>query len=270
MRSEVQNQCTACQPAAHKNEDLESVNRSELSGLPESSVKKEYVRKMFDSIADRYDFANHLLSLGIDRRWRKTAIRMLHTKPGALILDVAAGTGDLSFAALKLQPRLVVGLDITEGMLRQFDEKVRSQNEKRINIICGDVEHPPLKPDLFDGAMVSFGVRNFSDMPLGLLQMHRMLKPGGRVVIVEFSLPKTFPIKQLYRFYFNKMLPIIGNILSRTRRAYNYLPDSVSAFPEEREFTNLIEGVGFVEVQYRNLTFGIATAYTGVKGSAER
>jgi len=232
----------------------------------ENSRKKTYVRTMFNSIAQWYDFLNHLLSLGVDHHWRQVAVDMLSTKPGARLLDVAAGSGDLSFAALKWQPELVVGMDIAQKMLERFNEKLRRKNEERIKIICGDVEHSALKDNSFDGAMVAFGVRNFSDIQVGLSEMHRVLKTGGKIVVLEFSQPQPFPIKQLYLFYFHNILPIIGQVFSKNRSAYRYLPDSVSSFPEEEEFVKIIKRVGFVDVTYRNLSFGIVTVYMGTKG----
>lgn len=221
---------------------------------------------MFNSIAHRYDFLNHLLSLGVDRHWRRVAVNMLNTKPGARILDVAAGTGDLSFAALKLQPKLVVGLDLAQKMLERFDQKLKRKNEQRMKLVCGEAEHLALRDDSFDAATVAFGVRNFSELRAGLSEVYRVLKTQGNIVVLEFSQPKRFPIRQLYLLYFHNILPIIGQAFSRNGSAYRYLPASVSSFPEEEEFVRDLQDIGFTDVAYRDLSFGIATVYIGTKG----
>ena len=223
---------------------------------------------MFDSIAPRYDFLNHFLSFGIDRSWRKKAIHeisLINPHP-AKILDVATGTGDLAIAALKLDPDHITGIDISGKMLEAGREKLRKRElQDRIDLVECDSENIILSDETFEVAMVAFGVRNFTDPLKGLSEMARILKPGGVIMVLEFSKPSHTPFKQLYNFYFLKILPLIGKIVSKSDYAYRYLPESVVQFPDNEKFISLMEKAGFTSVRQKKLTGGVASIYTGRK-----
>jgi len=228
--------------------------------------KKEQVALMFDNISPRYDLLNHLLSLGIDVRWRKRAIQLLEGFQPKYILDIATGTGDFAIEALKVNPEKIIGIDISNGMLdqgRQKIEKMLLQN--KIELFQGDSENLQFKDNKFDAVIVAFGVRNFQNLEVGLTEMLRVLIPGGVAVILEFSKPDHFPFKQVYNFYFKKILPFIGKKISKDHSAYTYLPESVQAFPEGDDFLKLLEKVGFIKTQCIPLTFGISSIYLGEK-----
>ncbi|MCU0418779.1 MAG: bifunctional demethylmenaquinone methyltransferase/2-methoxy-6-polyprenyl-1,4-benzoquinol methylase UbiE [Cyclobacteriaceae bacterium] len=228
--------------------------------------KKQQVAKMFDSISGNYDFLNHFLSLGIDIRWRKKAIRQLQALQPKWILDVATGTGDFAIEALALKPEKVIGIDISEGMLDQGRKKMRQRGySPLIDMISGDSENLPFEENKFDAVIVAFGVRNFENLPRGLAEMRRVLKPGGKVAILEFSKPRSFPFKQLYYFYFRYILPTVGRWISKDRAAYTYLPESVQAFPDGSEFTGIMDRIGFKNTTCKPLTFGISSLYIGTK-----
>ena len=228
--------------------------------------KKEQVATMFDNISGKYDFLNHFLSLGIDIIWRKKAIGFLKQEQPKLILDIATGTGDFAIEALKLAPEKVIGVDISEGMLKVGREKLRKKKlDHLIELQLGDSEGLGFESNKFDAAIVSFGVRNFEDLEKGLRGMYRVIKPDGKVVILEFSKPKTFPFKQLYNFYFKWILPKIGRSISRDQAAYTYLPESVKQFPDGQQFLQILEKIGFKDTKCKPLTFGISSIYTGKK-----
>lgn len=228
--------------------------------------KKQQVAKMFDSISGNYDFLNHFLSLGIDIRWRKKAIRQLQPHQPKYILDVATGTGDFAIEALALKPKKITGIDISEGMLDQGRKKMKVKGYADvIDMVNGDSENLPFEENKFDAVIVAFGVRNFEDLPRGLAEMRRVLKPGGQVVILEFSKPRAFPFKQLYYFYFRYMLPTVGRWISKDPAAYTYLPESVRAFPDGSDFTGIMDRIGFKETTCKPLTFGISSLYIGTK-----
>ena len=231
------------------------------------SGKKEQVAQMFNNIARRYDFLNHFLSLGIDNIWRKKAIKCIRDiASNPVILDVASGTGDLAIAALKLNPQKVVGIDISEEMLNVGIKKIeRKGYQNIIELKKGDSENLEFKDDFFDGITAAFGVRNFENLNKGLSEMYRVLKTGGKTVVLEFSKPKVFPVKQIYNFYFKVVLPFIGNIISKDNSAYTYLPESVDQFPERELFIKELEKVGFKDCTFRSLSFGIASVYSAVK-----
>jgi len=192
---------------------------------------------MFDNISPRYDLLNHLLSLGIDILWRKKAIKLLQHQQTKLILDVATGTGDFAIEALALNPDKVIGVDISSGMLEFGRKKLRRLKlEEKIELQLGDSEKLQFQDNKFDAVIVAFGVRNFEHLEKGLADMFRVLKPGGNVVIIEFSQPRLFPFKQIFSFYFNTILPRIGKTISNDGSAYTYLPESVMAFPQGEEF----------------------------------
>jgi demethylmenaquinone methyltransferase/2-methoxy-6-polyprenyl-1,4-benzoquinol methylase len=228
--------------------------------------KKEQIAAMFNSISGKYDFLNHFLSLGIDILWRKRAVRLLKKHQPKLILDIATGTGDFAIEALSLNPEKIIGVDISEGMLSVGREKLIKKNlTDKIELISGDSEFLPFKDNFFDAVIVSFGVRNFENLEKGLSDMLRVLKPGGKVVILEFSKPKSFPFKQIYQFYFQWILPKIGKLISKNHAAYTYLPDSVEAFPDGDDFLNILNKIGFQKNQCTPLTLGISSIYSGSK-----
>lgn len=233
--------------------------------------KKADVGAMFDSIAGRYDFLNHFLSLGIDKTWRKIAIKMISRSPRhSRILDVATGTGDLAIAAMKLNPEKVTGIDISPGMLVIGREKLRQKGlSGRIELFQGDSENIDFPDSSYDVAMVAFGVRNFSDPVKGLTEMNRVLLPGGMIMVLEFSKPTTFPFKQIFNFYFLKILPLFGRIVSKNRDAYQYLPDTVMKFPDNEEFIKLLSLAGFIRINQKRLSFGVASIYTGFKSDVQ-
>jgi demethylmenaquinone methyltransferase/2-methoxy-6-polyprenyl-1,4-benzoquinol methylase len=231
-----------------------------------SSTKKEQVADMFNNIAPRYDFLNHFLSFGIDILWRKKAIRLLKNCQPKFILDIATGTGDLAITALTLNPEKVIGVDVSEGMLSVGKAKIKAQGqEHKIELQYGDAENLPFPDNTFDAIIVAFGVRNFEHLEKGLGEMLRVLKPGGTTVILEFSNPVNFPVKQLYTFYSKKILPVFGKLISKNKRAYTYLPESVKAFPFGADFLSILNNVGFKETKCISLTLGIASIYVGKK-----
>lgn len=226
---------------------------------------------MFDDIAPRYDLLNRMLSFGIDQRWREEAIAELRPEQPRRILDVATGTGDLAIKALELNPEKVVGVDIAEEMLARGRHKIRVLGiEDRITLQRGDAEKLPFSDSQFDAALVGFGVRNFEDLDRGLREILRVLAPGGRLIVLEFSHPSAFPIKHLYQFYSHVILPFIGRMVSRNETAYSYLPASVDIFPSGDLFVERLRGAGFVDATFRSLTFGIASLYSGRKQKGQR
>lgn len=230
------------------------------------ATKKEQVAEMFDNISPKYDFLNHFLSMGIDVLWRKKAIRQLKSEKPKQMLDVATGTGDLAIEALKLNPDKITGVDISEGMLEVGRKKIaKSNNQDRIELKYGDSENLPFDENTFDAVTVAFGVRNFENLEKGIAEIHRVMKPGGTFVVLEFSQPERFPVKQLYNFYFNNILPLFGRAISKDNAAYEYLPQSVNAFPYGVRFTQLLEKTGFKQTRSMPLTFGIASIYVGKK-----
>lgn len=228
--------------------------------------KKEEVRQMFDSIAGSYDFLNHALSFNIDKIWRKRLIRHIRKYSPKKILDVATGTGDLALAALKLNPDMITGVDIANGMLDIGREKILACGEQeRVSLIEGDSENLPFMVGEFDAVTVAFGVRNFEDPQKGLNEMSRVLKSGGVVAVLEFTMPTHFPIRPIYRLYFKRILPLVGKIISRDFSAYRYLPESVEAFAQREEFTSMMETAGFEKIGFKSQSFGIAALYYGIK-----
>lgn len=228
--------------------------------------KKQQVEQMFDNIAHRYDFLNHFLSLGIDKLWRKKAIRILSVYRPEKILDVATGTGDFAIAAAKLKTQKIVGFDLSEQMLNVGREKVKRLGlADVIEFRKGDSEDMPFASGEFDAITVAFGVRNFENLEKGLQEFYRVIKDQGAVIILEFSKPKYFPMKQLYLFYFFRILPLIGKMVSKDQSAYSYLPESVMAFPDDQRFLDILQRVGFSKARQKRLTFGIATIYIAEK-----
>jgi demethylmenaquinone methyltransferase/2-methoxy-6-polyprenyl-1,4-benzoquinol methylase len=222
---------------------------------------------MFNNISGTYDFLNHLLSAGIDIIWRKKAIKELVSTKPKHILDVATGTGDFAFEALQiLKPEKIIGVDISEGMLEIARQKINKRNlNKQFEVKLGDSEKLLFNDNAFDAITVAFGVRNFENLEQGLADMFRVLKPGGKAVILEFSKPRVFPVKQLYNFYFKYITPAVGKVFSKDSSAYTYLPESVAAFPDGQKFTALMQKLGYQNTKHRPLTFGICSIYTGTK-----
>ncbi len=228
--------------------------------------KREQVEEMFDNISGKYDLLNHLLSAGVDVYWRKKAISLLKNKPHRKILDVATGTGDFALEAMKLKPQEIVGVDISEGMLKVGEEKIRKAGHANtITFRKASSESLPFEDNYFDAVIVSFGVRNFENLEKGLKEMHRVMNEQGTCIVMEFSKPKAFPFKQFYNFYFKRILPLIGRLISKDSSAYTYLPDSVQAFPDGRDFLAIFERSGFTNTKCIQLTFGICSIYVGHK-----
>ena len=228
--------------------------------------KKQEVAEMFDNISARYDFLNHFLSLGIDKIWRRKAIKQLRSIPVKKIIDIATGTGDFAIAALKLNPEEVIGLDISAGMLAVGEQKmIKNKVDSIIKMQLGDSENIPYDSNYFDALTVGFGVRNFENLELGLAEMLRVLKPGGKAVILEFSKPKRFPIKQIFGFYSRYFIPFFGKRISKDAQAYSYLPESVAAFPEGKDFEEILHKIGYKNIESTLVSGGIATIYAGIK-----
>lgn len=233
-------------------------------------IKKQKIVQMFDNIAGSYDFLNHFLSMGVDIYWRRKAVKILGKTfvswKDRKILDVATGTGDFAIEALKLNPEKIIGIDISEKMLARAKEKIKKLPVKnKIKFLLADCENLPFENNYFDAVTVGFGVRNFENFEKGLFEMYRVLKKSGIVIILEFSRPKTFPIKNIFNFYFKNILPNIGKIISKDKEAYIYLPQSVQKFPDGEEFLNIMKNSGFSHLQQIPLTFGIASIYIGRK-----
>ena len=221
---------------------------------------------MFDNIAFRYDFLNSLLSLGIHKGWRKKCIKLIAKKNPQYILDVATGTADFAIEALKLKPIKIVGVDISEGMMkfgRVKIEKLKAQS--KITLHYGDAETCDLADNSIDAITVGFGVRNFENLEKGLINMHRILKPGGQICILEFSTPRKFPFKQFYKFYFKFVTPTLGKIFSKDARAYTYLPESIKVFPDNEHFVSILKNCGYVNASFESLNFGLAAIYLAEK-----
>jgi len=229
-------------------------------------MQKEYVRSLFDSIAHRYDLLNHLLSGGVDFYWRKKAINILEKIHPKKILDVATGTADFAIATLRLAPTEVIGVDISEQMLEIGRKKIVDRKlTDKIRLESGEAEQMRFETGYFDAAIVAFGARNFEFLEKGLAEMNRVVRQGGKIVILEFSRPRSFPFKQLYFFYFKNILPFVGRMISKDSEAYQYLPDTVMKFPEGKDFLDRLTATGFSSLTEQRLTFGIVTIYSGVK-----
>ena len=231
-----------------------------------NTSKKEEVATMFNNISKRYDFLNHFLSHGIDKMWRKKAIKQLEELQPKSILDIATGTGDFAISALKLNPKEVIGVDISQGMLDVGFEKMKRKGyDDVISMKLGESEKLPFDENRFDALTVGFGVRNYENLEKGLEDMLRVLKPGGKAVILEFSKPKKFPVKQTFGFYSKRVIPFLGKTISKDKRAYEYLPESVEAFPEGQDFMDIMSKIGYQNVKSNLVSGGIATIYSGVK-----
>ena len=235
----------------------------------QTARKREEISEMFDRIAWRYDFLNHFLSLGTDIWWRRRAVAAIgRMKKPERILDVATGTADLAIAALRLGEVKVTGVDISQKMLLEGRKKIERKGlTDRIELVAAASEELPFPDATFDVAMSAFGVRNFADTATGLSEMYRVLSDGGVIMVLEFSKPARFPLRQIYGFYFKRLLPLLGRLFSRDSSAYTYLPDSVGSFPEGEAFLNLLGAAGFGSTEMKRLSGGIATIYTGIKAT---
>ena len=233
----------------------------------EEGEKKNQVRKMFNAIAPAYDFLNHFLSLGIDKKWRKKAIQKLEGSGAKKILDVATGTGDLAITANKLmEVDHITGVDISDEMLAVGRKKLTKKNlDDKIVLLNGDSENLPFEDNEFDAAIVAFGVRNFQNLDKGLAEMQRVIKPGGKMVVLEFTKPRFFLFKFGFNLYFKYVLPTIGRLTSKDPKAYKYLYESVQAFPDYDQFVNHMEKAGLKNNEWESLSMGICAVYTGVK-----
>ena len=231
------------------------------------SSKKEQVTNMFDNIASKYDLLNGVLTLGIDKSWRRKAVAQLNSNDHQKILDVATGTADIAIEINKqISPKEIIGLDISSEMINYGNKKLNKQSlDKVISLEVGDSENMRFPDGYFDATTVSFGVRNFGNLEKGLSEMYRVTRNGGKVVILEFSKPTMFPFKQGYNFYFKYILPTIGKLTSKDPKAYKYLYESVQAFPDYDNFADILRKVGFRSVVWTSLTLGICTIYTGSK-----
>lgn len=228
--------------------------------------KKEQVARMFDSISGRYDRLNHLLSLGIDKIWRRKAIKQLSLNNPQSILDIATGTADFAIEAVNISGAEVTGIDISDGMLEAGRKKiVRLKLENRIRLLNGDSENIPFGDNSFDAAIVAFGVRNFENLDRGLSEILRVIKPGGKFIVLEISEPHAFPWKNIFRIYFHHLLPFAGRLISRDKHAYSYLPESVAAFPSGNDFIKRLKDAGFRHSTWKPLTLGICALYTAEK-----
>ena len=228
--------------------------------------KKEQVAKMFDTISNEYDGLNRVISFGIDIKWRKKVVNIVKATNPSSILDIATGTGDLAINLTETSATKIIGLDISEGMLqvgRKKIEKLKLNNT--IEMVYGDSENIPFENNSFDAITVAFGVRNFEDLEKGLSEIFRVLKPGGKFVVLETSIPTKSPFKQGYTFYSTKILPIIGKVFSKDKVAYKYLSDSAASFPYGEAFNNILQKIGFIDVECKPQTFGVASIYIAKK-----
>jgi demethylmenaquinone methyltransferase/2-methoxy-6-polyprenyl-1,4-benzoquinol methylase len=224
------------------------------------------IQDMFNAVAPRYDFLNGLLSAGCDRYWRKIAVDELEPIANRFFLDVATGTADIAIEVALRDKSQVIGVDFSTEMLELGKNKVVARNmQSSVRLFPGAAENLPLKSNSFDGALSAFGARNFADIDHAIDEIHRVLKPKGKIVILEFSFPQNGFLQWLYRLYFEKILPVMGRWVSGHKSAYSYLPDSVGAFPKGETFASILKKAGFESVAFKELTFGVTTIYTGFK-----
>ncbi|MFN0033132.1 MAG: bifunctional demethylmenaquinone methyltransferase/2-methoxy-6-polyprenyl-1,4-benzoquinol methylase UbiE [Flavobacteriales bacterium] len=241
---------------------------AEVKPYAAQGEKKEQVAAMFNNIAPTYDFLNHFFSLGIDVLWRKKALRILKKENPEVVLDVATGTADFPIEAVRMNigASKIVGVDISAGMLEVGRKKIAKRHlESQIELVEADSEQLPFEDASFDAFTVAFGVRNFQHLDKGLAEMLRVLKPGALGIVLEFSKPKGFPVKQLFGFYFKYIVPLIGRLVSKDARAYQYLPESVNAFPSGDDFLAVMNKLGYRDTRCISLSGGIASIYMGRK-----
>ena len=242
---------------------FEKIMGTSLTPYETGESKKQQVATMFNNVAGTYDFLNHFFSVGIDKLWRRKLVNLIGINRPKLILDVATGTADLAIAETRLQPDKIIGVDISEKMLDVGREKIKKY--PNIELQTGDSENLQFPENTFDAVSVSFGVRNFENVPAGLSEMRRVLKPKGEVFILEFSKPSNWLVQKLYYFYFCNVLPFVGKLISKDARAYTYLPESVRLFPDGQKFVELLQQAGYKNIECKPLTFGISTIYIGEK-----
>ncbi len=230
------------------------------------STRKEQVTEMFDNISGNYDFMNRIMTFGIDVKWRKKVVKIVAKTKPKKILDIATGTGDFAIMLAKIKPEKIVGLDISKGMLEIGKKKVKEKGlEKQIEMVLGDSENLPFENASFDAVTVGFGVRNFENLDKGLLEINRVLKPGGIFVVLETSQPDKFPFKQGFKFHSKYIIPLLGKLFSKDQSAYKYLPESAKAFPYGEAFNNILRKNKFISVTDEPLMFGSARIYTAYK-----
>jgi demethylmenaquinone methyltransferase/2-methoxy-6-polyprenyl-1,4-benzoquinol methylase len=228
--------------------------------------KKDQVTKMFDTISKEYDGLNRVISFGIDIKWRKKVVEIVKKTNPTTVLDIATGTGDLAINLTQTSATSIIGLDISEGMLNVGRKKIEKLNlSNTIKMVVGDSENIPFDDNSFDAITVAFGVRNFENLEKGLSEIYRVLKPGGTFVVLETSVPTKFPFKQGYKFYSTKILPLIGKMFSKDKVAYKYLSDSAAKFPFGKTFNNILEKTGFIAIEDKPQTFGVASIYVAKK-----
>lgn len=228
--------------------------------------KKKQVTEMFDGISTEYDALNRKISLGIDVKWRRRVVDLLIPKKPESILDIATGTGDLALALTATNASRIVGLDISAGMLSVGKDKVKAKNlDSTIEMVIGDSEALTYEENSFDAVTVAFGVRNFENLELGLSELFRVLKPGGTLVVLETAVPTRFPFKQGYKFHTQVIIPLMGKLFTRDQAAYKYLSDSAAVFPYGKQFNNILEKIGFIEVEDSPQTLGVASIYCATK-----
>lgn len=228
--------------------------------------KKEQVTKMFDNISKEYDSLNRVISFGIDIKWRNKVVDIIGKTNPKTVLDIATGTGDLAINLTKTSADKIIGLDISDGMLEVGRQKIaKSQLQNRIEMVLADSEKIPFEDNTFDAITVAFGVRNFEHLEKGLSEILRVLKPGGTFVVLETSVPTKSPYKQGYQFYSTKILPTIGSVFSKDKSAYKYLSDSAAAFPYGEAFNNILNKIGFIDIECKPQTFGVASIYVAKK-----
>lgn len=227
--------------------------------------KKEQVANMFNNVAGTYDFLNHFFSLGIDKLWRKKLVNLISKEQPIKLLDVATGTGDLAIAESVIPNIQITGIDISEGMLEVGKAKVKQKQINNIQLQLGDSENIEFATDSFDAVSVAFGVRNFENLEKGLLEMQRVLKPGKKLFVLEFSKPSNFIFRSIYYLYFFYILPFVGRIVSKDSSAYSYLPESVKNFPSGKEFVEVLQKCNFKGIECKTLFFGISSIYIATK-----
>lgn len=228
--------------------------------------KKKQVEQMFDTISGNYDTMNRMITLGTDQGWRRKVLKIVSDTQPESILDIATGTGDLAILLSQTKATRIIGLDLSAGMLEVGREKVKELNlDQRIEMIQGDSENLPFEDNTFDAITVGFGIRNFEDLEKGLTEILRVLKPNGIFVILETSVPTTFPLKQGYNFYTKTIVPFMGKLFSKDQKAYAYLSESAKNFPFGEELNNILTKVGFTSVKHEPQTMGIATIYSATK-----
>lgn len=230
------------------------------------SSKKEQVTKMFDNISNEYDNLNRVITFGIDIKWRNKVVKIVESSNPETILDIATGTGDLAINFSKTSAKKIIGLDISNGMLEVGRQKIKKKGlGHKIEMVLGDSEKLPFDDNSFDAITVAFGIRNFENLNKGLAEIFRVLKPNGKFVILETSVPTKIPYKQGYQFYTKYILPLIGKLFSKDKSAYSYLSESASKFPFGETLNNILRQIGFIDVKDHPQTFGVATIYTSSK-----